>query len=103
MKRFMVKYASGYSNLTDQVIAPSESVRDILVKRGVKTPMDVIPTGVDLNRFLKGDGKAFRQRNQIPVDAKVIGHAGRLAPEKNLDFLINCMVDVLKKDPGVMP
>ena len=100
-KRFMVKYAAGYANLTDQVIAPSESVRDILLKRGVKTPMEVVPTGVDLERFLKADGKAFRQRNQIPIDAKVIGHAGRLAPEKNLEFLINCMVDALKKDPKV--
>ncbi|MDO8675022.1 MAG: alpha/beta fold hydrolase, partial [Candidatus Omnitrophota bacterium] len=30
--------------------------------------------------------------------ALVIGHAGRLAAEKNLDFLINCMVELLKKD-----
>ena len=101
MKRFMVKYAAGYANLIDQVIAPSESVRDILLKRGVKTPMEVVPTGVDLERFSKADGKAFRQRNQIPIDAKVVGHAGRLAPEKNLEFLINCMVDALKKDPKV--
>jgi len=101
MKRFMVRYAAGYANLTDQVIAPSGSVRDILLKRGVKTPMEVVPTGVDLERFSKADGKAFRQRNQIPIDAKVIGHAGRLAPEKNLDFLINCMVEVLKKDPEI--
>ncbi len=101
MKRFMVKYAAGYANLTDEVIAPSESVRDILLKRGVRTPMEVVPTGVDLERFLNGDGKAFRRQNQIPPDAKVIGHAGRLAPEKNLDFLINCMVEALKKDPRI--
>ncbi|MFA6141927.1 MAG: alpha/beta fold hydrolase [Candidatus Omnitrophota bacterium] len=101
MKRFMVKYAAGYANLTDQVIAPSESVRDILLKRGVKTPIEVVPTGVDLERFSKSDRIAFRQQNQIPLDAKVIGHAGRLAPEKNMDFLINCMVEALKKDPKV--
>ena len=100
-KRFMVKYAAGYANLTDQVIAPSKSVRDILLKRGVKTPMEVVPTGVDLDRFAKGDRIAFRRRHQIPPDALVIGHAGRLAPEKNLDFLINCMVEALKKDPKV--
>ncbi|MDD5680257.1 MAG: alpha/beta fold hydrolase [Candidatus Omnitrophica bacterium] len=100
-KRFMVKYAAGYANLTDQVISPSESVRDILLKRGVKTSMEVVPTGVDLERFSKNDGKTFRRQNQIPPDALVIGHAGRLAPEKNLDFLINCMVEALKKDPKV--
>ena len=101
VKRFMVKLAAGYSNLVDQVIVPSESVREILLKRGVRTPMEVVPTGVDLEHFSKGNGKAFRQRNQIPLDALVIGHAGRLAPEKNLEFLTNCMVEVLKKDPRV--
>jgi glycosyltransferase involved in cell wall biosynthesis len=101
VKRFMVKLAAGYSNLVDQVIVPSESVQEILLKRGVKTPMEVIPTGVDAERFSKGDGKAFRERNNIPPDAKVVGHAGRLSPEKNLEFLTSCMVELLKKDPMV--
>ena len=99
IKRFIVKLASGYANLVDRVIVPCESVQEILLKRGVKTPMEVVPTGIDLNRFSKGDGKGFRERNQIPLDALVIGHAGRLAAEKNLDFLINCMIELLKKEP----
>jgi len=101
VKRFMVKLAAGYTNLVDQVITPSESVKDILLKRGVKTPMEVIPTGIDAQRFSKGDGIAFRKLNQIPPDALVVGHAGRLAPEKNLGFLTNCLVELLKKDPRV--
>ncbi|MDD5194703.1 MAG: glycosyltransferase [Candidatus Omnitrophica bacterium] len=101
VKRFMVKLAAGYANLVDQVIVPSESVQEILLKRGVKTPMEVIPTGVDAQRFSKGDGLAVRKLNQIPPDALVVGHAGRLAPEKNLEFLTNCLVELLKKDPRV--
>ncbi len=101
VKRFMVKLAAGYANLVDRVIAPSESVRNILLKRGVKTPVEVVPTGVDLERFSKGNGAAFREENQIPLDALVIGHTGRLASEKNLEFLINCLVELLKKDPRV--
>src|SRR4030042_1879903 len=101
VKRFMVKLAAGYANLVDQVITPSESVKDILLKRGVKTPMEVIPTGVDAQRFSKGNRIAFREQNQIPPDALVVGHAGRLAPEKNLEFLTNCLVELLKKDPRV--
>jgi len=99
VKRFMVKLAAGYANLVDQVIVPSESVRDILLKRGVKTPLEVVPTGVDAQRFSKGDRNAFRQQNQIPLDALVVGHAGRLSPEKNLEFLTNCMIELLKKEP----
>ncbi|MBF0252816.1 MAG: alpha/beta fold hydrolase [Candidatus Omnitrophica bacterium] len=98
VKRFVVKLAAGYSNLADQVIAPCESVQEILLKRGVKTPIDIVPTGVDLARFSIGDRKIFRQKNGIPEDALVIGHAGRLAPEKNLEFLTNCMVEELKKN-----
>ncbi|MCX5700445.1 MAG: alpha/beta fold hydrolase [Candidatus Omnitrophica bacterium] len=101
VKRFVVKLAVGYANLADRVIVPCESVQEILLKRGVKTPMEVIPTGVDVKRFSQGGGKAFREQNQIPPDALVIGHAGRLALEKNLDFLIDCMIGVLKKDPRV--
>jgi glycosyltransferase involved in cell wall biosynthesis/pimeloyl-ACP methyl ester carboxylesterase len=101
MKRFLIKYTSGYTNLLDQVIVPSESVRDILLKRGVRTPMEVVPTGIDLERFSKGDRKAFRKQNDIPQEALVIGYAGRLAPEKNLGFLTNCLVEVLKKDPRI--
>jgi pimeloyl-ACP methyl ester carboxylesterase len=101
VKRFMVKLAAGYSNLVDQVIVPSESIKDILLKRGVNTPMEVIPTGIDAERFSKGAGIAFRKLNQIPIDALVVGHAGRLAPEKNLEFLTNCLVKLLKKDPRI--
>ncbi|MFA6384467.1 MAG: glycosyltransferase, partial [Candidatus Omnitrophota bacterium] len=101
VKRFIVKLAAGYANFVDRVIVPTESVQEILLKRGVKTPMEVVPTGIDLNRFSKGDRNGFRERNQIPPDALVIGHAGRLAPEKNLGFLTNCMVEVLKKDERV--
>ncbi|MFH1189236.1 MAG: alpha/beta fold hydrolase [Candidatus Omnitrophota bacterium] len=100
VKRFIVKLAAGYANMVDRVIVPTESVQEILLKRGVKTTIAVVPTGVDVARFSKGDGKGFRRQNQIPLEAKVIGHAGRLAPEKNLDFLINCMIEALKKDPG---
>ncbi len=100
VKRFIVKLAAGYANLVDQVIVPSESVENILHKRGVKTSIEVIPTGVDVERFSKGNGKDFRQRHKIPPDAPVIGHAGRLAPEKNLEFLTNCLVESLKKEPA---
>lgn len=118
-KRFVIEIAAGYANLADQVIVPSQSVRDILLGRGVVSPIAVIPTGVDRERFSNGrevppprpevpcgegtygcgrNGADFRQRNGIPPEAFVIGHVGRLAPEKNLDFLVNCLIEFLKKE-----
>ena len=31
----------------------------------------------------------------------MVGHAGRLSPEKNLGFLTNCLIELLKKEPRV--
>ena len=100
-KRFVIEIAAGYANLADQVIVPSQSVRDILLGRGVVSPIAVIPTGVDRERFSNGNGADFRKRNGIPPQAFVIGHVGRLAPEKNLDFLVGCLIELLEKEPRV--
>jgi glycosyltransferase involved in cell wall biosynthesis len=99
LKRFTVKLTTGYANMCDQVIAPSQSIADILRKRGVKSPIESIPTGVDIDRFKKGDGNSIRKDKIIPPDAFVIGHVGRLAPEKNLDFLTRAVSETLEKNP----
>lgn len=99
VKRFVIEIATGYANLADQVIVPTASVRDILLQRGVNVPVETIPTGINLEQFSKGDGQAFRLRHQIPAWAFVIGYVGRLGPEKNLDFLVNGLIRVLKKEP----
>lgn len=98
-RRFTVKLAVGYANWAQQVVAPSESVEAILRRRGVKAPIEVVPTGIDLKAMAHGHSKEFRRRHQIPADAFVVGHAGRLATEKNLEFLVRCLVDFLKTEP----
>lgn len=87
IKRFVMELAVGYANLADQVIAPCRSVKDILQSRGVETPIKVVPTGIDVKKFETGNGEHFRNRFGIPAEAFVVGHVGRLAPEKNLEFL----------------
>ena len=46
--------ANGYANLADAVIAPSRSMKDLLLRQGVRSPMTVIPTGIDVDRFAGG-------------------------------------------------
>jgi glycosyltransferase involved in cell wall biosynthesis len=99
LKRFTIELATGYANLADQVFAPSESIRDLLLQRGVVTPIAVVPTGVRLEHFAHGDGPAFRRRMDIPEDAFVVGHLGRLAPEKNLEFLAQAVADFVGSHP----
>ena len=99
LKRFAIELATRYANLADQVFAPSESIRDLLQQRGVTTPIAVVPTGVRLEHFAHGDGAAFRRQMRIPQDAFVVGHLGRLAPEKNLEFLAQAVADFVGSHP----
>jgi len=86
LKRFAIDLATRYANLCDQVFAPSESIQALLQERGVVTPIKVVPTGVRLENFAQGDGRSVREQMGIPEDAFVVGHLGRLAPERIWSF-----------------
>lgn len=98
LKRFAIELATHYANLTDQVFAPSESIASLITDRGVKASVEVIPTGVDVERFASGKGMRFRAAMGIPEEAFVVGHVGRLAPEKNLEFLAEALALFLESD-----
>ncbi len=99
LKRFVIELATRYANLCDHVFAPSESIRRLLIERGVRTPITVVFTGVRLEDFARGDGPGFRRRMGIPQDAFVVGHLGRLAEEKNLAFLARAVAGFVAGNP----
>jgi 1,2-diacylglycerol 3-alpha-glucosyltransferase len=98
LKRMAIQLATEYCNLCDRVIAPSESIAKLLRDREVRVPVSTIPTGIDTAAFASGDGAAFRKQAGIPEHARVIGHVGRLAKEKNLVFLAEAVAPRLKAD-----
>jgi len=98
LKRFVIKLSTSYSNLCDQVFAPSKSVASVLADRGVFAQIDVVPSGVNLEQFARGNGPGFRAAMDIPQNAIVVGHVGRLAPEKNLEFLAKALVAFFKSE-----
>lgn len=100
LKRFVIELATRYANLCDLVFAPSESIAKLLRQRGVKTAIEVVPTGVRLEQFEHGDGQGMRKSLGIPQEAFVVGHVGRLAPEKNLGFLAKAVADFLARHPA---
>lgn len=100
LKRFVMELATGYANLADHVFAPSQSVKDLLIERGVNnTPITIVPTGIYTKKYARGAGGEFRKKMKIPQNGFVIGHLGRLAPEKNLEFLAEAVGRYLQKDP----
>ena len=103
MQRFAVALSTEYTHLCDAVIAPSESTRSLLFRRGANSAVYVVPSGVDTRRFANGDGRALRRRMGIPESAYLVGHVGRLAQEKNLPFLARAVADWLAGHPEHVP
>ena len=98
-ERFMAELSTAYANLCEQVIAPSDSIAALLRTWGVRRPIAVVPTGVEISRFAHGNGAAARRAFGIPRDAFLVGHIGRLAPEKNLVFLARALTQFLRAYP----
>jgi glycosyltransferase involved in cell wall biosynthesis len=94
---FARKVATGYANLCDRVLAPSESIAGILRERGVESDISVVPTGVDLDTFADGDGAAFREKLGLPEDATLLTFVGRIAPEKNVRFLAAAVAEAMSR------
>lgn len=98
LKRFVIALATGYANLCDHVFAPSNSVAADLIKRGVNSPVDVVPTGIEVNEFASGNGNRFRNSIGISSKSFLIGFVSRLAPEKNVVFLGEVVSSFLQKN-----
>lgn len=99
VKHYVVELATEYANLCEHIFAPSRSVSRLIHERGVERPISVVPTGIDVEAFASGDGERFRKVNEIPQDAFVVGHLGRLAEEKNLPFLATSVARFLEDHP----
>lgn len=84
------------------LIAPSDPMRDILLEYGVSTPIHVLPTGLPTDRFTPGDRQRFRAAAQIPNDRPLVTYIGRVAHEKNIEFLIKAFVEVQRAIPAAM-
>jgi glycosyltransferase involved in cell wall biosynthesis len=84
------------------VIAPSSAMKHALQAYGVSSPVHVIPTGLRLADFDECDGAAFRARHGIAPERPVMAYVGRVAFEKNLDFLLRVTERVRRELPDVL-
>jgi 1,2-diacylglycerol 3-alpha-glucosyltransferase len=77
-----------YCDSCDLIITPSTEMRDVLSGYDVKKPIEVIPTGIRLERFKGKDPQRYRRIKGYKPEDKVVLFMGRVAEEKNIDFLI---------------
>ncbi len=98
------KYSKSFCNGVDGVVAPTKKTERLLKNYGVKTPIRIIPTGIDFTPF---DKKSYapdeitnlKQVFDIPFDAPIILFVGRVAKEKSIDVVIKALPYLLVKMP----
>ena len=84
------------------LIAPSEPMRDVLFAYGVTTPIHVIPTGLCAHQFEPGNGARFRAAYALPSDRPLMLYIGRVAHEKNIEFLVRVFAQVRASVPNAL-
>jgi len=89
-------------NAVDAIVAPSNPMLDVLRSYGVNTLSEVIPTGLQESSFAAADGQAFRLKYGIPLDRPMLLYVGRVAFEKNIDFLLVMTKLLAEKRPDVL-
>ncbi|MEM1182038.1 MAG: glycosyltransferase [Acidobacteriota bacterium] len=89
-------------NRVDAVVVPSRAMEGALRDYGVDNRMERIPTGLRPEDFEHGDGVAFRAKHGIAPDRPTLVHIGRVAFEKNIDFLLRVLKRVSSQVPDVM-
>ncbi len=102
-KKYIRKITREYSNKCDAVIAPSSAIKKLLLDRGITTPISVIPSGINVEKFGRNTGKREEIRTKYkikPGDIALIT-ASRIAKEKNVKFLIESFFAVKKKCENV--
>ena len=87
------------------VIAPTIKTKVTLEQYGTHTPIEVIPTGLKLEKFQQTmssqERKVRREALGIKEEDRVLITVGRLGSEKNINELLSNMVELLKKHHNV--
>ena len=89
-------------NAVDGIVSPSKPMLDVLKQYGIKTPAEVVATGLDNSSFAKADDKYFRLSHNIPLTQPMLLFVGRVAHEKNIEFLLEMHKKLIKKHPDAL-
>jgi len=95
----MQELVGRYLERCAHVVAPTVSIRDFIRRKyDAETPVTVVPTPVDLTMYRDLDSQRIRQGLGLD-DAEMLLYVGRLAGEKNLDFLLRAFAQIAAERP----
>ncbi len=105
-EKVICKRITDFSNQCDLVIAPTEQIKQHLSHLGVKTQVEVVPTGIDLEIFNKNYDPSeideIKRELRISSSDKVLLFVGRMAREKNVLLLLESLNLILKKFDNIV-
>lgn len=93
-------YMPDFCDAVDLVISPSHGMEKVLRQYNVQSHIEVVPNGVDLRHFHQAKSLSRAHFGFSDQDILLV-YAGRLAPEKNLEFLIRSFAGVTQVFPNV--
>ncbi|MDR0299839.1 MAG: glycosyltransferase family 4 protein [Streptococcaceae bacterium] len=87
---------------TEGIICPSEMTKETVVNYGVKIPLRVIATGIELKKFTrpditKADSQKLRENLGLLPDETMLLSLCRLSQEKNIQAVIKSLPDILSE------
>ncbi|HTW83054.1 MAG TPA: glycosyltransferase [Candidatus Sulfotelmatobacter sp.] len=91
-QRALVELTRRYANAADAVVVPTRAIERVLRASGVRAPVHVVPSGIDVARFAAGrrSGEA-RAVLGARADEPVVLSVGRLGAEKNLELALDAL------------
>jgi len=93
-------YMPDFCSAVDLVISPSRGMERVLRQYGVESHVEVVPNGANLKPFQKAKPLARAEFGYSKSDVLLV-YMGRVAPEKNIDFLLHSFAGVARTVPNV--
>ncbi|ARU30413.1 glycosyl transferase family 1 [Sulfuriferula sp. AH1] len=86
----------------DGLVLPSIAMDEALKRYGVRAFSKIIPTGIELSDFSHCDPDGFRRTHGIAPERPVVVYVGRVAFEKNIEFLLLMLSQLRHSIPDVL-
>ncbi len=95
--RIVKRYISYVASTSDAMIAPTPKTEATLRKYGIKLHIQVIPTGLDLDKYkvevTEAELEALRAKYHIKAGVPTMLFVGRLGKEKNISEIIQLLAE----------
>jgi 1,2-diacylglycerol 3-alpha-glucosyltransferase len=98
LSRNIAKYLCNHCH---GIISPSEQLKETLKNYHVTKPIKVVPTGLPDKSFKKTNKYTFRKLYNISPTDPLLLFVGRVAHEKNIDFLLHVFKYIAKENKSI--